>query len=142
MEEAGKADKVGDDVKQSSTDAPVQEKAAAPPPPPRPAVEIEDAPDPDEDDLDDLDDMLDEFSAVNPGPAAQPAAPGAAPAGASAAGPKPAGSSGAASGPAPAFNPEELENLSEEDFEKQLEAGMAELMKDLDNSVSLASLRA
>ena len=135
MEEAGKADKVGDEVKQTSTDAQAQEKAA----PPRPAVEIEDAPDPDEDDLDDLDDMLDEFSTVKPGPAA--AASGTA----SAAAPKPSSSgsgSGSGSGPAPAFNPEDLENLSEEDFEKQLEAGMAELMKDLDNSVSFDSKRA
>lgn len=121
MEEASKADKVGDEAKQPGTDTKASEKMAVPP------VEIEDAPDPDEDDLDDLDDMLDEFSTVKLEGAAQ-SAPAA---------PKPPASG---SGPAPAFNPEDLENLSEEDFEKQLEAGMAELMKDLDNSVSFVSL--
>ena len=130
MEEASKADKVGDEAKQPGTDTKASEKMAVPP------VEIEDAPDPDEDDLDDLDDMLDEFSTVKLEGAAQ-SAPAAAPTTASAAAPKPPASG---SGPAPAFNPEDLENLSEEDFEKQLEAGMAELMKDLDNSVSFVSL--
>ncbi|KAI8957848.1 Pex19 protein family-domain-containing protein [Daldinia sp. FL1419] len=90
-------------------------------------ADIEDFPDPDEDDLDDLDDMLDEFSnakiSANQG------------------NPPPGKAAGNASTSAPAGasldteNPlDGLDNLSEEEFQKQLQAGMAELMSDLENS--------
>jgi peroxin-19 len=73
-------------------------------------------PDPDEDDLDDLDDMLDEFSAVKVHPAVQeePNAPDR--------------SVRVEEAPAEA-------TLSDDDFAKQLQAGMAELLGELDNSV-------
>ncbi|KAI1418472.1 Pex19-domain-containing protein [Hypoxylon sp. FL1857] len=91
--------------------------------------DVGDAPDPDEDDLDDLDDMLDEFSSVKldankPAPVA---GPGKAPANTSASVP--------ASAPLDTENPlEGLDGLSEEEFEKQLQAGMAELMGGLGDS--------
>lgn len=113
--------------------APAKEhvKAAAP-------AADDDAPDPDEDDLDDLDDMLDEFSAVKIDPKK------AAAASSSAATPKPAQpSSTSASAPkgptiptlagdVPAVDPDDF---SEEEFQRQLQAGMAELMGDLDKNV-------
>ncbi|KAK3296793.1 Pex19 protein family-domain-containing protein [Chaetomium fimeti] len=77
----------------------------------------DDVPDPDEDDLDDLDDMLDEFSAVKvdatkpevpPGPTKPPAA-------------------------AAAQVDEEEEGMDEE-FAKQLQAGMADLLGGLEDS--------
>ena len=73
--------------------------------------------DPDEDDLDDLDDMLDEFAAVDlqAKKASGPAGPAA------------AGAGGDATG--------EDDVLSEEEFAKQLQAGMADLLGDIDNSV-------
>ncbi|KAH9906946.1 Pex19-domain-containing protein [Xylariomycetidae sp. FL2044] len=89
-----------------------------------------DAPDPDEDDLDDLDDMLDEFSSVklnSQKSAAEPAQVNPV-------------SSGA---PAPHIPPTVKtdvppagaeDDISEEDFEKQLQAGMAELMNELEGS--------
>ncbi|KAI1389590.1 Pex19-domain-containing protein [Hypoxylon trugodes] len=94
-----------------------------------PAPEVEDAPDPDEDDLDDLDDMLDEFSTVNidaqkpptssgsgiPAPAAPISAPTDAPSNTD-------------------IPLEGLDDLTEEEFQKQLQAGMAELMSGLENS--------
>jgi len=85
--------------------------------------DVDDVPDPDEDDLDDLDEMLDEFSTVKidaakpeipPGPAAAPA---------------PA--------PAPAVSTTEEEALSEDDFAKQLQAGMADLLGELENSAEM-----
>ncbi|KAI2618220.1 Pex19 protein family-domain-containing protein [Hypoxylon sp. NC1633] len=80
-----------------------------------------DAPDPDEDDLDDLDDMLEEFSSTkldvkNPAPKTASAS-------------TPAGPSSDKDNPL-----DGLDDLSEEDFQKQLQAGMAELMNGLDNS--------
>ncbi|KAL2129807.1 hypothetical protein VTI74DRAFT_7277 [Chaetomium olivicolor] len=76
----------------------------------------DDVPDPDEDDLDDLDDMLDDFSAVKinakkPTAPARPAPPTAAPASTS-----------------------DEQVLSEDDFAKQLQAGMADLLGELENS--------
>lgn len=89
--------------------------------------------DPDEDDLDDLDDMLDEFSTVNldankdiPKPTA------AAPAASNSAGPGTGDGVPDTDEPLPG-----LDDFSEEEFQKQLEAGMAELMGDLEGSVSL-----
>ncbi|KAM3464492.1 hypothetical protein NHJ6243_002306 [Beauveria neobassiana] len=96
-----------------------------------PAVAVADVPDPDEDDLDDLDDMLDEFSTVkidSKKPLETPAAPAAA-----------AAAAAAASGPAPeagaktedSVNPKDT---TEEDFAKQLQAGMANLLSELEKS--------
>ncbi|KAM3072310.1 Peroxisome chaperone and import receptor [Clarireedia jacksonii] len=81
------------------------------------AMEEEDVPDPDEDDLDDLDDMLDEFTPTKPEIKAAPPAPSTAP---------------SSSKAPPPDNP--LEGLSDEDFAKQLQAGMAELMGELETS--------
>ncbi|TPX12250.1 uncharacterized protein E0L32_007136 [Thyridium curvatum] len=99
------------------------------------AAPAEDVPDPDEDDLDDLDDMLDEFSTVKlapkepePAPASGPGRPAAAAAVAAAAPAAPA-----TDGPAdPVLDPEAA--LSEEDFAQQLQAGMADLLGEMENS--------
>jgi peroxin-19 len=97
---------------------------------------VDEVPDPDEDDLDDLDDMLEEFSTVKidgskPAAALEPE--------------KPSTSKSTASKPAipmiptlagdvPAIDPNDF---SDEEFQRQLQAGMAELMGDLDTNVSL-----
>ncbi len=131
--DAGSTAKTGDDPTQSNPQAKASEKQAVPA-----AVEIEDAPDPDEDDLDDLDDMLDEFSSVklNSNKAAAQTEPTIPSAATSAPAPAPSlPAAGAGSG----FTADGLEDLSEEDFEKQLQAGMAELMNDLETSASLIS---
>lgn len=134
--DATTADKAGDDSNKTSVQANLLEKQTAPT-----VEEIEDAPDPDEDDLDDLDDMLEEFSstklssnqaAAQPGPG-----PGVSSAGTSSAPNPNLSATDAGSG----FTADGLENLSEEEFEKQLQAGMAELMNDLENSVSIARSR-
>ncbi|KAI0134087.1 Pex19 protein family-domain-containing protein [Xylariales sp. AK1849] len=116
----------GDPSTKSDTAAPTNEHVTAP---------VDDAPDPDEDDLDDLDDlddMLDEFSAVKID-AQKPTAP-------SASSPGTASTDKAIpSDPSiptliadvPAIDPDDL---SEEAFQQQLQAGMAELMGDLDKN--------
>jgi peroxin-19 len=93
-----------------------------------------DVPDPDEDDLDDLDDMLDDFSNVKvedkkpatssgPGrPASDPASTGAE-----------ATTSALKTGDGLGATLED--DFSEEDFQKQLQAGMAELMGDFEKNV-------
>ncbi|CAH0005006.1 unnamed protein product [Clonostachys byssicola] len=91
--------------------------------------EVESFPDPDEDDLDDLDDMLDEFSSVKIDAKPATASPNPPPPTASAA-PKPETAPTAA--PVPEPNVEE--DLSEEEFAKQLQAGMADLLGQLDSS--------
>ncbi|KAF5010341.1 hypothetical protein FDECE_3502 [Fusarium decemcellulare] len=111
---------------------PVEEKIADPPAPPapvpaaevakQPVEEYEDVPDPDEDDLDDLDDMLDDFSAVKldskkPTETAGPSSTEA---------PKEPASSGK--------QPEADDAFSEEEFAKQLQAGMADLLGELEKS--------
>ncbi|CAJ2502242.1 Uu.00g096360.m01.CDS01 [Anthostomella pinea] len=104
-----------------------------------PVPDVGDAPDPDEDDLDDLDDMLDEFSAVKVDSKQPPKASGLGKATetatASATAPATAPPSDAA---ATTLNtdvpPVGPDDFSEEDFEKQLQAGMAELMNDLEDS--------
>ncbi|PHH92145.1 hypothetical protein CDD83_8713 [Cordyceps sp. RAO-2017] len=85
---------------------------------------VDDVPDPDEDDLDDLDDMLDDFSTVklDSNKAVQPPAPSAA----EAKSPDPA-----ATEPAP---PKPEESFSEDEFAKQLQAGMADLLGELEKS--------
>ncbi|KAI1332948.1 Pex19 protein family-domain-containing protein [Xylariaceae sp. FL0255] len=94
------------------------------------AAEAAAAADPDEDDLDDLDDMLDDFSAVKINQS-KPAVPLASAAAAAAATPVPdvdplTGASSSLPGD---------DDFSEEEFQKQLQAGMAELMGDLENNV-------
>ncbi|KAF2142348.1 uncharacterized protein K452DRAFT_226694 [Aplosporella prunicola CBS 121167] len=85
-----------------------------------PAQRVEEIPDPDEDDLDDLDDVLDEFSATKLDD--KPAAP--APANPA---PAPAAQQSAA---APTLSAEP----TDDDFAKQLQAGMAALLGDMGNS--------
>ncbi|KAF7563003.1 hypothetical protein G7046_g1122 [Stylonectria norvegica] len=87
----------------------------------------EDFPDPDEDDLDDLDDMLDEFATVEL-ESKKPAVPVTA-----SARPEPikepeATSSASEKQPAPE------DDFSEEEFAKQLQAGMADLLGELEQS--------
>ncbi|ETS81689.1 hypothetical protein PFICI_06691 [Pestalotiopsis fici W106-1] len=97
------------------------------------APALDEVPDPDEDDLDDLDDLLDEFSAakVTTTTTATTAAP--------------------SSTSKPATNPKgptiptlttdvpvaDPNDLSDEEFQRQLQAGMAELMGEYDEDVSL-----
>ncbi|KAF5673317.1 PEX19-like protein [Fusarium heterosporum] len=105
----------------------VAEKAASIP---KPAAEtaklvddLEDVPDPDEDDLDDLDDMLDEFSAVKLDQAKSSQAD------ATSSGPEATKDSG------PSGKQAEVEDaFSEEEFAKQLQAGMADLLGELEQS--------
>ncbi|TVY26689.1 Peroxisomal biogenesis factor [Lachnellula hyalina] len=78
-------------------------------------------PDPEEDDLDDLDDMLDDFTPSKPDPAPPTKATTTAP-----------------SIPAPS---EEI-GISDEDFAKQLQAGMAELLGGLENSSEMPDMAA
>lgn len=101
--------------------------------PTAPAAVDDEVPDPDEDDLDDLDDMLDEFSSVKVGgsqklPPAAPSRPTTEPATAAA----PSAPSLSAEAPLPGG----AEDLSEAEFQRQLQEGMAELMSDLEASVS------
>ncbi|OTA99885.1 hypothetical protein M426DRAFT_247744 [Hypoxylon sp. CI-4A] len=96
--------------------------------------DVDDVSDPDEDDLDDLDDMLDEFQGVKLDANAPTTSSGPA---------KPAASA-STSAPAPASldpdNPlEGLEDLSEEEFQQRLQAGMAELMGSLEDSPDMQS---
>ncbi|KAH8592719.1 Pex19 protein family-domain-containing protein [Bisporella sp. PMI_857] len=80
--------------------------------------EIEEVPDPDEDDLDDLDDMLDEFAPSVPLPK-KPSAP---------------------SGPGrPEAAPEPAEGISDDDFAAQLQAGMKDLLGELDSNPDMKS---
>ncbi|KAK2003307.1 Pex19 protein family [Colletotrichum falcatum] len=91
----------------------------------KPAAVVDDVPDPDEDDLDDLDDMLDDFAAVD----------------VDAKKPEPPAASFATASGKPAAVTEEgpdektLEDmLSSDDFAKQLQAGMADLIGELENN--------
>ncbi|KAF5001700.1 hypothetical protein FGRMN_868 [Fusarium graminum] len=105
----------------------VAEKAASIPKPAaetaKPVDDLEDVPDPDEDDLDDLDDMLDEFSAVKLDQAKSSEA------GAASSGPEVTKDSGP-----PGKQAEVEEAFSEEEFAKQLQAGMADLLGELEQS--------
>jgi len=95
---------------------------------------VEDVPDPDEDDLDDLDDMLEEFSAVKVDSSKKPAE---VPPQAEASQPKPESKSAT---PAPEAPPAGLEDaFSEEEFAKQLQAGMADLLGELEKSPDMQS---
>ncbi|KAI0387015.1 Pex19-domain-containing protein [Hypomontagnella monticulosa] len=99
------------------------EKAATPVP------DLDDAPDPDEDDLDDLDDMLDEFSSVKLDPKKTATIPKPA---------VPVTNAPASASAVPSLDANNplggLDDLSEEEFQKQLQAGMAELMNGLESS--------
>ncbi|KAK8019833.1 Pex19 protein family-domain-containing protein [Apiospora arundinis] len=102
----------------------VTETAPAPKPT---ATTTVDPGDPDEDDLDDLDDMLEEFSAAKIDPQKAGAAkPVTNPTTAKAVPTIPT-----LAGDVPAAD---LDDFSEEEFQKQLQAGMAELMGDLDKN--------
>ena len=97
---------------------------------------VADPGDPDEDDLDDLDDMLDDFAAVNVDPKKAPSAAAAAP--------KPAAATSKAAPTIPTLAGDvpvsELDGFADDDeFQKTLQAGMAELMGglgDFENDVS------
>ncbi|KAI5927155.1 Pex19 protein family-domain-containing protein [Camillea tinctor] len=100
----------------SKPEDPLKNAGPEPSAPPPPTVE-DDVSDPDEDDLDDLDDMLEEFSgvAIDPKKATTASGPG-----------RP---------PAPTVEPAAAQDdISEEEFQKQLQAGMEELMNDLEKS--------
>ncbi|KAI0179596.1 Pex19-domain-containing protein [Hypoxylon sp. FL1284] len=103
-----------------------------------PVSEMDDAPDPDEDDLDDLDDMLEEFSSVkvevkSPTGASGPGRPAPAASSASTAAPQaPKAPSSTSFGAEESLD--ELPDISEEEFQKQLQAGMEQLMSGLENS--------
>ncbi|KAI0433578.1 Pex19 protein family-domain-containing protein [Xylaria sp. FL1042] len=120
--EAAKAGIAGDHSKQT-------EPSSAEPKTVGDVNDIDDAPDPDEDDLDDLDDMLDEFSTVNLSSKTDVPKTTA-----------PTSTAPASAGPVTddgALDTEDsipgLDDFSE-DFQKQLQAGMAELMGDLEGS--------
>ncbi|KAF4595101.1 Pex19 protein [Ophiocordyceps camponoti-floridani] len=81
------------------------------------AASLDEVPDPDEDDLDDLDDMLGEFSAVNLDSSKAPAA-----------------SSEAPPDPVPQSTQKADEEISEDEFARQLQAGMADLLGELEKS--------
>ncbi|PFH61825.1 hypothetical protein XA68_16159 [Ophiocordyceps unilateralis] len=81
---------------------------------------VDDVPDPEEDDLDDLDDMLGEFSAVKLDSGKATAAPAA--------------STEVASDPLLESTKKPEENISEDDFARQLQAGMADLLGELEKS--------
>ncbi|KAF5507237.1 Peroxisomal biogenesis factor 19 [Colletotrichum aenigma] len=104
---------------------PEEVKTTAPPVEEKKPVDVmEDVPDPDEDDLDDLDDMLDDFAAVNvePKKPEQKIAP-------TAAGP------GRPAAVASEADDKTLEDmLSSDDFAKQLQAGMADLIGELEKN--------
>lgn len=110
----------------ATTEAVAEKTDALPTPAPKAVVtvdEIDEVPDPDEDDLDDLDDMLEEFSAVK---LDQTKPPGAAAAASS----KPEVPKGSASGK----QPEVEDAFSEDEFARQLQAGMADLLGELEQS--------
>ncbi|KAK8126087.1 Pex19-domain-containing protein [Apiospora kogelbergensis] len=88
--------------------------------------------DPDEDDLDDLDDMLEEFSAAKIDPQkAGASVPGSAKTATNPKTAKTVPTIRTLAGDVPAAD---LDDFSEEEFQKQLQAGMAELMGDLDKN--------
>ncbi|KAG5993881.1 hypothetical protein E4U54_003262 [Claviceps lovelessii] len=94
------------------------------------AAQPVDVPDPDEDDLDDLDDLLEDFATVKmTGSAQQPRLTQSTNAAPSQATPRPID----ASTKLPATTSDEPE-FSEEDFAKQLQAGMADLIGELEKS--------
>ncbi|PHH80139.1 hypothetical protein CDD80_2677 [Ophiocordyceps camponoti-rufipedis] len=81
------------------------------------AASVDEVPDPDEDDLDDLDDMLGEFSAIKLDPSKAPAA-----------------STEPPPDPVPQSTQKPDEAISEDEFARQLQAGMADLLGELEKS--------
>ncbi|KAI1764165.1 Pex19-domain-containing protein [Hypoxylon sp. FL1150] len=122
-------DKVGATGKSNHQDAPGKVDEVT-----NPITEMEDAPDPDEDDLDDLDDMLEEFSNVKdakpPTAASKPETPTQAASSAATSAPK-VSSNTSVNADDPLGG---LGDMSEEEFQKQLQASMAELMSGIENS--------
>ncbi|KAI0538786.1 Pex19 protein family-domain-containing protein [Xylaria digitata] len=90
-----------------------------------------DAPDPDEDDLDDLDDMLDDFSTIKLKSNTEAPKTTAAAASTASTSTGPTTGDGALETEDPLSG---LDDFSEEEFQKQLQVGMAELMGDLEGS--------
>ncbi|QPG96604.1 hypothetical protein C2857_004709 [Epichloe festucae Fl1] len=121
--EEGKGADAATSVSMPMTTAPVTTAEVAQPA----EVAGEDVPDPDEDDLDDLDDMLEDFSTVKIEGSAQQSTQSASAAPAEST-PKAADAAtkDATAPDEPAF--------SEEDFTKQLQAGMADLLGELEKS--------
>ncbi|EFY92930.1 peroxin [Metarhizium acridum CQMa 102] len=116
-----------EEIKEGDVEVKTTDANAAAAEAPKPAAAAEDVPDPDEDDLDDLDDMLDEFSTVKLEDGAnKPIESGSA--GPSTSTPKP-GDAAPKESPAAGEEP-----FSEEDFAKQLQAGMADLLGELEQS--------
>ncbi|CAK7272187.1 Peroxisome chaperone and import receptor [Sporothrix epigloea] len=89
---------------------------------------MEDVPDPDEDDLDDLDDLLDDFSAAK----IESVTPASATAAATAAAPQAVPAHTLPPGLEDDVDMEAL--LDDKDFAKQLQAGMADLIGEIENS--------
>ncbi|KAL9083229.1 MAG: hypothetical protein Q9159_005899 [Coniocarpon cinnabarinum] len=88
------------------------------------ASSLQEAPDPDEDDLDDLDEMLDEFSSTK---ISQPSEAATQP---------PSSSENAAR--ANQGNREMPDSSKDNEFQKQLEEGMAEMMRELESNPDMA----
>ncbi|KAG5933287.1 hypothetical protein E4U60_004570 [Claviceps pazoutovae] len=127
------------DTKASVPEESKKEDAATPMSPPATAATADplamaeaespaDVPDPDEDDLDDLDDMLQDFATVKISTSTQESTGLGSAVAASRTAPVSADAS--TKPPATSGEPE----ISEEDFEKQLQAGMADLLGELENS--------
>jgi peroxin-19 len=93
------------------------------------APAADEVPDPDEDDLDDLDDLLDDFSAAKIDPKTTTASLSSSSKPSTAKGP----TIPTLTTDVPAVDPDDF---SEEEFQRQLQAGMAELMGDFDKNVS------
>lgn len=127
--EADKAGVAGEQDKSSQTD----QKASTEPKIAAQVDDVGDAPDPDEDDLDDLDDMLEEFATVklNPSTTAPTHVASATSTASTSAGSATGDGASNTSVPFP-----DLDGFSEDEFQKQLQAGMAELMGDLEGQVS------
>ncbi|KAI1747794.1 Pex19 protein family-domain-containing protein [Xylaria castorea] len=126
--ETDKAGIAGDQSKQTDQAPSVEPKTATN------VNHVDDAPDPDEDDLDDLDDMLDEFSSIRLNSKTDAPIPTTTTAATSSA------SADLATGDGTSDIEDALAGLdefSEEEFQKQLQAGMAELMGDLEDSPDL-----
>ncbi|KAG5931250.1 hypothetical protein E4U53_001870 [Claviceps sorghi] len=118
-----------EDAATSSTSPPATTDPAAPVAAAGAAQPV-DVPDPDEDDLDDLDDLLQDFATVKMTASVQePRLAESANAAPSQATPKPSDDASTKI-PATSSEPE----ISEEDFAKQLQAGMADLLGELQNS--------
>ncbi|KAG5957689.1 hypothetical protein E4U57_001761 [Claviceps arundinis] len=125
MAPVSKESKKGDATTPMSTPATATTAAPLTMTEPEPPADV---PDPDEDDLDDLDDMLQDFATVKISASTQESTEPASAAAASRTAPISADAS--LKPPATSDEPD----ISEEDFEKQLQAGMADLLGELENS--------